>query len=84
MTKSCDTTLRPQLHELWRQGTLVASIAYVLARETRAANPDEALVAAGVGPDLVRVSVGIEDVDDILWDFDQALAAVAGAVEVEP
>jgi len=37
--------LRPQLHELWRKGTLVASIAYVLARETRAANPDEALVA---------------------------------------
>lgn len=39
------TALRPQLHELWRKGTLVASIAYVLARETRAANPDEALVA---------------------------------------
>jgi len=37
--------LRPQLHELWRKGTLVASIAYVLARETRAAHPDEALVA---------------------------------------
>jgi HD-like signal output (HDOD) protein len=37
--------LRPQLHELWRKGTLVASIAYVFARETRAANPDEALVA---------------------------------------
>ena len=34
---------------------------------------DEALVAAGVGPDLIRVSVGIEDVDDIIWDFDQAL-----------
>src|SRR5258708_19447224 len=37
--------LRPQLQELWRKGTLVASIAYVLARETRAANPDEAVVA---------------------------------------
>src|SRR5450432_1457514 len=37
--------LRPQLHELWRKGTLVASIAYVLARETRTANPDEALIA---------------------------------------
>ena len=37
--------LRPRLQELWRKGTLVASIAYVLARETRAANPDEALVA---------------------------------------
>jgi HD-like signal output (HDOD) protein len=45
MTKSCEAALRPRLHELWRQGTLVASIAYVLARETGAANPDEALVA---------------------------------------
>ncbi len=45
MTNSCEAALRPQLHELWRQGTLVASIAYVLARETGAANPDEALVA---------------------------------------
>jgi HD-like signal output (HDOD) protein len=45
MTNSCEPVLRPQLHELWRQGTLVASIAYVLARETGAAHPDEALVA---------------------------------------
>jgi O-acetylhomoserine (thiol)-lyase len=36
---------------------------------------DEALVAAGVGPDLIRISVGLEDVDDILWDIDQALHA---------
>jgi O-acetylhomoserine (thiol)-lyase len=36
---------------------------------------DEQLQAAGVPPDLVRISVGIEDVDDILWDLDQALAA---------
>ena len=30
---------------------------------------------AGVTPDFVRLSVGIEDIDDILWDLDQALAA---------
>jgi len=36
--------LRPQLHELWRKGTLVASIAFVLARHTRAASPDQAMV----------------------------------------
>ena len=30
---------------------------------------------AGVLPDMVRMSVGIEHVDDILWDIDQALAA---------
>jgi O-acetylhomoserine (thiol)-lyase len=34
---------------------------------------DEALVACGVSPDLIRISVGIEDVDDILFDLDQAL-----------
>ena len=34
---------------------------------------DHALSAAGVSSDLVRISVGIEDVDDILWDLDQAL-----------
>ena len=31
------------------------------------------MVAAGVTPDMVRLSVGIEDIDDILWDLDQAL-----------
>src|ERR1022692_3254507 len=30
---------------------------------------------AGVTPDLVRISVGIEDLDDIIWDLDQAIAA---------
>jgi O-acetylhomoserine (thiol)-lyase len=33
--------------------------------------------AAGVTPDLVRLSVGLEDLDDILWDLDQALEAAA-------
>ncbi len=32
---------------------------------------------AGVPADLVRISVGLEDVEDILWDLDQALAAAA-------
>jgi HD-like signal output (HDOD) protein len=39
-----EAEFRPHIRELWRKGTLVASIAYVLARETRAANPDEALM----------------------------------------
>ncbi|MEP6740104.1 MAG: O-acetylhomoserine aminocarboxypropyltransferase/cysteine synthase family protein [Caldimonas sp.] len=34
-------------------------------------------MAAGVAPDMVRISVGLEHVDDILWDIDQALAATA-------
>jgi O-acetylhomoserine (thiol)-lyase len=33
----------------------------------------EALEAAGVRPELVRISVGIEDVDDIIFDLDRAL-----------
>ena len=34
---------------------------------------DEELVAAGVGPDLIRLSVGLENVDDIIEDLSQAL-----------
>jgi O-acetylhomoserine (thiol)-lyase len=33
--------------------------------------------AAGIGDDLIRLSVGIEEIDDILWDLDQALGAAA-------
>ena len=32
------------------------------------------LVAAGVSPDLIRLSVGIENIDDLIADFDQALS----------
>ena len=35
---------------------------------------DEQLRAAGIAPDLIRLSVGIENVDDIIADIDQALA----------
>jgi O-acetylhomoserine (thiol)-lyase len=31
-------------------------------------------LAAGVRPDMIRLSVGLEHIDDILWDIDQALA----------
>ena len=34
---------------------------------------DEQLREAGVAPDLIRLSVGIENVDDIIADLDQAL-----------
>ena len=36
---------------------------------------DEQLVEAGVAPDLIRLSVGIENVDDIIADLDQAMNA---------
>ena len=40
---------------------------------------DEALAAGGVGADLVRISVGLEDPEDITWDLDQALAVATKA-----
>jgi O-acetylhomoserine (thiol)-lyase len=37
---------------------------------------DEQLREAGVAPDLIRLSVGIEDVNDIIADIEQALAQI--------
>ncbi len=41
---------------------------------------DEEQLSAGVTPDLVRVSVGIEHIDDIILDFDEALDSVKRTV----
>lgn len=35
---------------------------------------EEAQIAAGVQPNMIRVSVGLETIEDILWDLDQALS----------
>ena len=43
----------------------------------RQLNPEE-LASAGVSEDMVRLSIGIEHIDDILEDIDQALVAAAG------
>ena len=40
---------------------------------------DEEQRKAGVTPDMIRMSVGLETLDDILWDIDQALSASAKA-----
>ena len=37
---------------------------------------DEQLVEAGVAPDLIRFSVGIENVEDIIADLEQALEQI--------
>ncbi|MEO6408944.1 MAG: O-acetylhomoserine aminocarboxypropyltransferase/cysteine synthase family protein [Burkholderiaceae bacterium] len=42
----------------------------------RQLDPQQQL-AAGVLPDMVRISVGLEHIDDILWDIDQALASAS-------
>jgi O-acetylhomoserine (thiol)-lyase len=36
---------------------------------------DEQKIAAGAGPDVVRLSIGLEDTADLIADLDQALAA---------
>ena len=42
---------------------------------------DAALEAGGVPPDLIRISVGIEDPDDIIWDLEQALTVATKATK---
>jgi O-acetylhomoserine (thiol)-lyase len=42
---------------------------------------DDELRAAGIGPEMIRLSVGIEDPDDILWDLERALSR---SQEAEP
>ena len=36
---------------------------------------DEEQIAAGISPDMIRISVGLENIEDLCWDLDQALAA---------
>jgi len=40
---------------------------------------DEELVAAGIGPGTIRLSVGIEDADDLIWDLEHGLSALEGS-----
>ena len=40
---------------------------------------DAELSAAGVGPGTIRLSVGVEDVADLIWDLEQGFASVAQA-----
>jgi O-acetylhomoserine (thiol)-lyase len=47
------------------------------ASTTHSQLSEEAQAAGGITPDLVRLSVGIEHIDDILADLDQALAKAA-------
>ena len=36
---------------------------------------DEEQVVAGISPDMIRISIGLESLDDLLWDLDQALTS---------
>ncbi|PTW44137.1 O-acetylhomoserine aminocarboxypropyltransferase/cysteine synthase family protein [Rhodovulum kholense] len=46
------------------------------ASTTHAQLTEEQQIAAGANPDVVRVSIGIEDADDLIADLDQALAQI--------
>ena len=63
---------------------MIAIVTHVADAKTSVLHPashthrqlnDEQLVAAGVSPGMIRLSVGIEHVDDIIGDLEQALAA---------
>ncbi|MBK8988899.1 MAG: O-acetylhomoserine aminocarboxypropyltransferase/cysteine synthase [Chloroflexi bacterium] len=51
------------------------SLAIHPASTTHSQLTEAELKTAGVTPDFIRLSVGIEDIEDILWDLDQALSA---------
>ncbi len=56
------------------------SLAIHPASTTHSQLNEEELRSAGVTPDFVRLSVGLEDIEDILWDLDQALRSAAWIV----
>ncbi|NPV87785.1 MAG: O-acetylhomoserine aminocarboxypropyltransferase/cysteine synthase [Anaerolineae bacterium] len=51
------------------------SLAIHPASTTHSQLTPEQQASAGVSPDFVRLSIGLEDIEDILWDLDQALNA---------
>lgn len=51
------------------------SLAIHPASTTHSQLTADEMITAGVSPDFIRLSVGLEDIEDILWDLDQALHA---------
>jgi methionine-gamma-lyase len=52
------------------------TLASAPAAMTHLSVPDERKQALGISDNLVRISIGVEDPDDLIADFDQALAAI--------
>jgi methionine-gamma-lyase len=52
------------------------TLASAPAAMTHLSVPDERKAALGITDNLVRISIGVEDADDLIADFDQALAAI--------
>jgi O-acetylhomoserine (thiol)-lyase len=55
----------------------VRSLVIHPASTTHRQMSDDELRAAGVGPELIRLSIGIENLEDLLWDLDQAFHALS-------
>ena len=52
------------------------TLASLPAAMTHLSVPDERRAALGITNNLVRISIGVEDAEDLIADFDQALAQV--------
>jgi O-acetylhomoserine (thiol)-lyase len=64
--------------ELWAHLANVGDVKSLVihpASTTHSQLGDKELEAAGITPDMVRLSVGLEDVDDLIWDLEQGLAS---------
>ena len=51
------------------------SLAIHPASTTHSQLNEEQLAMPGVTPDFIRLSIGLEDIEDILWDLDRSLQA---------
>ena len=51
----------------------VRSLVVHPASTTHAQMSESDQVKAGLKPEMIRLSIGIEDIEDLLWDLDQAL-----------
>jgi O-acetylhomoserine (thiol)-lyase len=52
------------------------------ASTTHSQLSDEEMRNAGVGPEMIRLSVGLEDPEDLIWDLENALRAAVETVAV--
>ena len=72
--------ITPQRHRRWCSGAALCAAPSSFRRAGVEKEPsveltEEEQQKAGVTPDMVRLCIGIEHIDDILTDLDQALAA---------
>ncbi|MGH8163311.1 MAG: PLP-dependent transferase, partial [Rhodanobacteraceae bacterium] len=72
--------------ELWSHVANVGdtkSLVIHPASTTHSQLSDAEMLAAGVAPESIRLSVGLEDIDDLTWDLDNALRAACHPEPVE-